>query len=261
MNLGSANVVIRPRNTRESVDLSFPFLLQVGGRRYLRLVLIVLVPLVATCLAIKYWASLSWGELWWVALPLGVWAQGPFTLAAGELMFTDELDPWRVVKTFVRRIPSYTSALLLTRTLMLIAALTLVFFPLAWARFAFAPEASLLETLPASRVAGRASRLGSGQGGASFELLLWSALTLGFGFVAAEGLGHAIVSYTLQLASPWGDLTQEGGSLYATLGWFAAVPLLSTMRFLRYVDRRTRSDGWDVQIRFQHVVQMAEENP
>jgi len=132
-----------------------------------------------------------------------------------------------------------------------------VLFPLAWSRYAFAPEASLLEALPASRAGARAARLG--HGAPNFELLLWTAFTLLFAVVAAENLGHSIVGYVLQLPVSAGSIIEDSGSAYATLGWFAAVPVCATLRFLRYIDRRTRADGWDVQIRLQHVAQLAKE--
>lgn len=257
MNLGSANVVVRPRSTSESLDLSFPFMLRVGGRRYLTLAALVLVPAFLCSLAVKRWLSLSWAELWLVAIPLGVWLQGPFTLAAGVLMFDEELRPARILTNFGRRLGSYSVLLCLTRGLIALSALTVILFPLAWSRYAFAPEANLLEALPAGRAGSRAARLG--QGAPNFELLLWTGFTSLFGVVAAENLGHSVFGYVLQLPVPAGVLTEDGGSAYATLGWFASIPVCATLRFLRYIDRRTRADGWDVQIRLQHMAQLAKE--
>lgn len=257
MNLGSANVVVRPRSTSESLDLSFPFMLRVGGRRYLTLAALVLLPAFLVSLGLKRWLSLSWAELWLVTIPIGVWLQGPFTLAAGDLMFDEEIRPARVLENFARRLVSYSMVLSWTRGLMALSALTVILFPLAWSRYAFAPEASLLEALPFSRAGARAARLG--HGAPNFELLLWTSFTLLFAIVAAENLGHSIVGYVLQLPVSAGSIIEDGGSAYATLGWFASIPVCATLRFLRYIDRRTRSDGWDVQIRLQHVAQLAKE--
>jgi hypothetical protein len=257
MNLGSANVVVRPRSTSESLDLSFPFMLRVGGLRYLTLAALVLVPAFLCSIGIKRWLSLSWAELWLVAIPIGVWLQGPFTLAAGDLMFDEEIRPVRVLTHFARRLVSYSVLLLWTRGLIALSAVTVILFPLAWSRYAFAPEASLLEALPSSRAGARAARLG--HGAPNFELLLWTAFTLLFAVVAAENLGHSIFGYVLQLPVFGGDLLEDRGSAFATLGWFASIPVCATLRFLRYIDRRTRSDGWDVQIRLQHVALLAKE--
>jgi len=31
---------------------------------------------------------------------------------------------------------------------------------------------------------------------------------------------------------------------------FLSVPLVATLRFLAYIDNRTRREGWDIQVRF-----------
>ena len=39
----------------------------------------------------------------------------------------------------------------------------------------------------------------------------------------------------------------------AVIGFFAALPLVATARFLSYIDGRTRQDGWDIQLRFMSI--------
>ena len=56
-----------------------------------------------------------------------------------------------------------------------------------------------------------------------------------------------------QLGKPFGDLWDDGGSAYAIVGFFAALPLVATARFLAYIDGRTRQDGWDIQLRFMAI--------
>ena len=68
--------------------------------------------------------------------------------------------------------------------------------------------------------------------------------------MAAETLGDAIIDSVLQLGQPFGDLWKEGGSGYALLGFFLAVPVVAAARFLKYIDVRTRKEGWDIQLRF-----------
>ena len=251
MNAGHANIVMRPRSVRESLDLTLPFLIRVGGVRYLRLAALVLTPALGVCLVARAWLELSWGETWLLALPLGIWLQGIFTLAAGELMFSERLDTPVLLGRFARRAFSYTGAIVLTRALALAIATTLVLGPWIWSRVLYTPEASLLEGASALPAMGRATRLGSGAG--TFELLFWLALTLGFGIVGAENLGHGIVNQLFSLDVRWGDLMEEFGSLYALMGWFGALPVAATFRFLRYIDARTRSDGWDIQVELQRV--------
>jgi hypothetical protein len=258
VNLGNANVVLRPRSTLESLDLTLLFLVRLGGRQYLALSALVLVPALGVCLGLQLCWGLEWVNVWLVALPLGLWLQGVFTLAAGELMFADVLDLRQVLRRFRARLPAYTFALLGTRLLMALAASTLVLWPWAWLRYAFLPEALLLEGLPVARASGRSARLQVGTLGERLGLLVTVLCGLGLALLGAQVLGQGIVHDTLQLQLPWGDLLQDGGSAYAVVGWFAAVPVLSTLRFLRYIDARTRADAWDVQVRLQRAARALE---
>src|SRR5262249_4133402 len=54
----------------------------------------------------------------------------------------------------------------------------------------------------------------------------------------------------LQLGVPAGELWTDGGSGFAVLGALLAVPVVAAVRFLGYVDLRTRKEGWDIQLRF-----------
>jgi hypothetical protein len=257
LNLGSANVVLRPRTTLESVDLTLLFLTRLGGRRYLGLCTLLL-PAFGACLLCKFVFDWSWPALWLLAVPLGVWLQGIFTLAAGDLMFSDQLDPRAVLRRFWAGFGVYTALMFVTRVGMALAASTLVLWPWAWMRYTFLPEALLLEGLPSSRASARAARLMEGNVDQRFALFITTLLMFGAGVLGAQVLGEAVVHETLQLQLPWGDLLSDGGSLYALVGWFAVLPVATTLRFLRYIDARTRADAWDVQVRLQRAAQVPE---
>ena len=258
MNLGSANVVLRPRGTLESVDLTLLFLTRLGGRRYLGLCALVLLPAFGVCALCRFAFDWSWPALWLLAVPLGLWLQGIFTLAAGDLMFSEQLDPRAVLRRFWPPFAVYTAMMFFTRLGMALAASTLVLWPWAWLRYTFLPEALLLEGLPTWRASARAARLMEGNAGQRVALFITTLLMFAAGVYAAQVLGEAVVRDTLQLQLPWGDLLNDGGSLYALAGWFAAVPVLTTLRFLRYIDARTRTDAWDVQVRLQRAAQLLE---
>src|SRR6185436_18862662 len=83
VSLGNANVVLRPRSTLESLDLTLLFLTRLGGRQYLLLSALVLLPALGVCLALQLVFELAWADVWLLAVPLGLWLQGVFTLAAG----------------------------------------------------------------------------------------------------------------------------------------------------------------------------------
>jgi hypothetical protein len=121
--------------------------------------------------------------------------------------------------------------------------------------YTFLPEALLLEGLSSGRAAARAGRLQVGSLVERLGLCFTQIVGIGLALLAAQVLGHGIVRDTLQLQVPWGNLLEDGGSLYALAGWFVALPVLTTLRFLRYVDARTRADAWDVQVRLQRAAQ------
>jgi hypothetical protein len=258
VNLGDANVVLRPRSTLESLDLTLLFLTRLGGRQYLRLSALLLLPALAACLGLQLYFALEWANVWWLAVPLGLWLQGVFTLAAGDLMFADVLNPRNVLRRFWARLGPYSFALFSTRLLMALAAFTLLLWPWAWLRFTFLPEALLLEGLPVVQATARAARLQRGALGDRFGFCCTMLGGLALALLGAQVLGEGVVRDTLQLQLPWGDLLQDGGSAYALCGWFAALPVLSTLRFLRYIDARTRADAWDVQVRLQRAAQALE---
>ena len=68
--------------------------------------------------------------------------------------------------------------------------------------------------------------------------------------MAMDLLCNAVVGFVLQLGHPTGELFSDGGSGFAVLGALLAVPLAAAVRFLGYVDLRTRKEGWDIQLRF-----------
>jgi hypothetical protein len=257
MNVGSANVVLRPRSARESFDLAVLFLIRVGGLPYLWFGGVVLVPALAACVALALW--LDWREVsvWLLAVPLGVWLQGLFTLATGQLMFSARLEPRSVLRSFVRRMPAYSLGLLTSRALVLLMASTLVLAPWAWSRVLFVPEMLLLEGLSVGAAMQRSSRLGKTRGG--LTLALWMAGAIGYFVLAGIELGDSLVHFTLQVPAPPESEQVNLSSVYALAGWFASLPLLATLRFFCYVDGRTRSDGWDAQVKLQRMAQASAE--
>lgn len=253
MSLGEVQVVVRSRTVRESFDLAFPFLWRIGGRRYVRFVVGVVGVCVGVTLLVCWGLQLSWAQSWLVGVPLGVVSQGLYTLGAGTLMFEQEFRARSVLRSFRQNFGRYCWAMLRTRLTLAIVGSLLFTLPFIWGACLFVPEAVLLERLQVGDAVARASRLGQSLGQGRRELLFWIAFTLLAGIAGCDAMGDALLEYTLQLDVPHGDLWNDGGSAFALVGWFAAVALTATARFLEYVDTRTRDDGWDVQVRFQRI--------
>src|SRR6185436_8021455 len=93
--------------------------------------------------------------------------------------------------------------------------------------------------------------------GLSLALLLAPVLMA----MAGDQLGQAIVEGVLQLGLPLGSLWKQGGSAYALVGFFLSVPVTAAARFLKYVDVRTRKEGWDIQLRFTAIAAAESQQP
>ncbi len=251
MNLAHSRVVLRPRTIAEILDLAAHLYASQALGLYLRLVLVVLLPCYAGCLALRYALHWSWVAVWVVALLSTSLLQGVFTVAAGRWLFSETLGVREVVAAFGQQLGSYFGAWLASRVIL---AVSTILFPLAATRLLFVHEASLLERASLFQASSRSSRFI--QGAADRAFMMW----LAFGAiqiasaVLAEILCDGLVDGVLQLGMLFPPLRQELGSPYALLGLMLAVPYVATARFLMYIDLRTRRDGWDIQVRFMAIV-------
>jgi hypothetical protein len=254
MNLGASAIVLRPRSLAEILDLACRLSCSLALGLYLRLSALVLLPCLGLCLALRHALHWEWRAVWAVAIALGVLVQGVFTVAVGRLLFSEALTARQVLALYGRRLGAYLGMLFLSRILLAVAALPfLLGLPLAWPRLFFVHEASLLEGAGAMEAMRRSSRFsGRDLGGVLVALAAVLATQVGFVLVA-ESLGDFLVNSVLQLGKPFGALFADGGSVYALAGFFLSVPYFVTARFLQYIDARTRSDGWDVQLRFMAI--------
>jgi hypothetical protein len=258
MNLLAARVPLRVRGVPEILDLAFVFWAG-NGRILFRLAVWVLVPLLGTSLALRYLLHWDWLYVWMFAVVAGGIAQGVFTAAAGELLFAEKVTARSVLSSFSRRLAPYLGALTLSRAVAGLVA-GLPFLARLLGHAAFVREAVLLERASAGQALSRSQSLVRRQEGACLGAFL-SLLAAQAGFVAvAELLGQAVVDFALQLGRPFGSLL-DGGSPYAVAGFFASVPYVAGVRFLKYIDVRTRKEGWDIQIKFTALVAEAQPVP
>jgi hypothetical protein len=260
MNLGASAIVLRPRPLSEILDLACRLSMSLAFPLYARLAAILFLPCLAGCLALRYAASFSWGSVWMVAISLGGILQGVYTVAVGRLLFSEELGAGQVLRLFGKHLASYLWMLFLSRLLLAAAALPMFLgVPFLWPRLVFVHEASLLENARAADAIGRANRFINGRAFGVFGALVALLLAQAGITVAAELLGQSLVDTVLQLGKPFGSLVDDGGSPFALAGFFASIPFVATARFLHYIDARTRSDGWDIQLRFLAIAAREDE--
>jgi hypothetical protein len=257
LKLDEARVVLRPRSLAEILDLALRFASDPAATIYAKLAALTLLPAWVLSLAAHWGLGWSWGAVWLLALALVTPLQGVFTVAIGRMMFAEDVRLRDVLGQYLRRLPAYLGALLLTR--VMIAILSLAFFLVVppfwmWGRCAYVHEACLLEQAAPVDAISRAARMISRNVVSVIGLLLLMTLaSAGFVFVAEVLIIEGLFDFVLQLGRPVGSLLDDGGSLAALLGVFLAVPYWSTVRFLSYIDLRTRRDGWDVQLRFMAI--------
>jgi len=220
---------------------------------------VVLLPLYVSCLVLRYGADLAWGWIWllaWASTPL---AQAPFTLLAGQLLFSSEARTSDILRETLRHGLTYGLSLLLRAVWMLISLVIFIGPLVVWVLTAYLPEIVYLEKANLRTALGRSRRFVRGRSGSSLEMVFLSSSGVLAGVVLAEILGLELKDFVFQIDAPMETLGMDGGSVFALAGWFAAVPFASTLRFLFYVNERTLRDGWDVQVRFLGIRDALEE--
>jgi hypothetical protein len=240
------------------VDLAIRFENVHGGRLYVKLAAVTVIPCFALTLLARFWLEWTWPSVWFLALTLCALAQGPFTIAASRLMFSESVTARGVLSAFARRLPAFSLALFSTRCALALGIVTIVFAPYTLALCTHIHEIVLLEGSGAWESVSRAQRFIRNDVRRTVETSMSQLGILVTGMLIGESLGHGVVAFLLQLGEPFGSL-YDGGSPYALFGFFAVTPLVATARFLGYIDARTRRDGWDLQVRFMALVARTEE--
>ncbi len=250
MNPLSLSIALRRRTLLETCDLSLAFVRR-GFKSYFKLSALSLVLPGLGIYALHRYAAFDWFSTWSLLAAWIVFVQGLFTLLGAELLFADNGSPKRVARRFFGSFGRYLFAMIASRIVFALLALTVILLPRGFAGSTLIPEVVLLEGLRGDAALRRARRLGATLARPMFD---FGIITL-FGFFAAavlaDEIGSAIVEHVLSLGSPVESLFEDGGSLYAMLGVLAMAPVVATARLLAYVDGRAEQDGWDIQLRFQ----------
>ncbi len=251
MNLGHARVAIRERPIAEIVDLSFRFVMGLERRAYLKLAALWLLPAFAACAALRL-AETSWWLVWCAAIALNSLVQAPFTVAGGRAMFEHGVTLRSVSRDTLARFPRYVFATLVRVASLSFGAVTVLGLVIAVPRLLFLNEIVLLERLPLGAALSRSSRFLGTRTTIALEAGLALALVPVAFALVVDALGRAVVENLLEIAA-MPSLLDEGGSYFALLGFFVATPFCAALRYLAYIDVRTRREAWDVQVRFQRA--------
>ena len=247
LNLHGARIVLRERHFLDVIDLAVRFI-AVHGRIYARLSLDILLPSMIATWLIGAGTTWVWG--WLAAFLLSLAVSAPFTVLASRLVFADQVRLRDVLVAAVRCLPR----LVVARAIQSVAVAVGMFFffiTAAWVQAAllFVPEVILLEQGKVFASMFRASRIAHAQvGNGVLAVLLMAAFAIAGPFFA-DITGRVLLEDLFEIRPP-AALTISGGGALSLIGFWASVPLLTTIRFLFYIDLRTRTEGWDIQTRF-----------
>jgi len=282
VNIEDARITLRPRSLSEVLDLAL--LVTTNGMAGIsaRLGAIALLPMFLGALALHYLAELGWMAVMLITWAYASFIQGLFTVAIGQWLLSAE-DPTvgSVLRDFRAQFGRWLGAWVWSRVLytplilwaILAAtidlplvgagadtedAVGLVFLGMFCAMLGlpahqstlFLYEAVLLEQSGAGTAIKRSRQfvraVASRSWSAAFMLVaVWAAIL----FLSDQVL-RFIVEDLLQTGYVAAGNLVSGGSPYLAFGLLATVPVLAVMRFLLYIDGRTRVDGWDVQVQF-----------
>ncbi|MEM1033283.1 MAG: hypothetical protein AAGN82_23300 [Myxococcota bacterium] len=282
MNIEDARITLRPRTAAEVFDLALLVTTQGMAGVCARLGLLVLAPMAAVGLFLRYGAEATWMTVMLATWLYASWAQGLFTIAAGRWLLSTERPTvrsvlraargqgWRWLGTWLRSRLRYTPIILwaiwaagteppfigaradveIVGPLIFVGLFAAMLVLPAHHHTLFLNEAATLERASASTAVRRsrdfARALSSRSWSATLMLVAaWAAL-LGL----TEGVMRFAVESVLQTGFVAPSPFEAGGSPYLAIGMLVATPVLAVTRFLFYIDGRTRVDGWDVQVQF-----------
>lgn len=238
-------VVLRPRSLLETGDLAAVFV-RTHARAFARLLPWVLVP--ALAIGILRALGLAGPLATWALFGVMLVAGGVYTPLLGDLMLQPVADLRSVQRRFLRSLPAFFVA----RVAGWAVTAGSIGMTFAWS--AFVPEAMLLEGGTTTAAFRRSTALlRSAPGRAAGYAVMGSAVMLAGG--CGGELAYLSVRGLFGLATKDFSLDLDHVSWAFWVGLALVMPYLSAIRFLLYIDCRTRSEGWDLQIRMNALVE------
>jgi hypothetical protein len=247
MDLREARVVLRERRLLDVLDLALRFQLAHAGP-YAVVAALVLVPAAVATVVVATHRGFVAGLAFAVALSSV--AEVPLTVLGSRLVFERDVSYSQVFMTSLRRAPIALLARGLVAMTALLGLATFV-LPGLWvaARFLYVTEVVALEEAGVGVAMSRAQRMIRGHfGDAMLACLSLAGLHAGATWLGDRALVDLLTDL-LQVGAPPPIGEAEGGVL-GLLAFWAALPFMATARLFAYLDLRTRTEGWDVQVRF-----------
>ena len=247
MNLEACRLVLRPRGPLEVLDLTLR-LWAVEWRVYASMcVWVLLLPFLGlSALAVAtdgHWAVLA------VGVAVAPCVQAPFTLLTGRLLFDANVAPAGVFKDLLPRLISLLGTWLWWPVGLVLTVPTCGYgLPVLHLGLLFSTEVALLERHNPFRNLTRGLRLAadalpqSGMG----VMVRWVGTV--WAITVAEAFGQGVVGFVLQLGEPFGTLMNGEVTPFALAGVLLAHAGWAVYRVLLYLDVRTRTEGWDLQV-------------
>jgi hypothetical protein len=254
MDVMRARVELRERPLLDVLDLAVRFCAE-HASAYAKLSLVVVLPsFAASWLAARLG---GWWLGWAVTVALTSFATAPYVVLASRLVFADVVRVREALGVAARATPKLIG-LRLVQAMSLAGSALLLGVPWLWVGtiWVFAVEVLVLEQPGLGQAFGRAMRIAN----AHFGVALLTMLLLGLAPLAtamlADVAGREAMQSVFEVRPP-PSMFQAGGSWMAFAGWWVMVPIVTTARFLVYIDIRTRTEGWDIQTRFAAIAARA----
>jgi hypothetical protein len=254
VNLDACTVVVRERTIPEIYDLALAL-----GRRHALKLLPLAVAGAAPWTVIDWWLlhGMGWGALYPLFLLLCAQAPlvtAPITAYLGEAMFEPRASARAALRSALGR---WRSLLLvgLLRGLAAVIPFLLLYFP------PHLVEVLLLERQPFGAAWKRAHAMASDWRTEHGSHSLIAMALIATGLVVAVTAGSMLVQVLVWGLSAYEDvwpLLDPGDSVLPTLLCWPIVAYLAVVRFLAYIDLRTRHEGWDVELALRRAARRIE---
>jgi hypothetical protein len=239
-------IVLRPRGPLEVFDLALA-LLRTHPGPFLALIGWAVVP-ATLLLSLLCWTTDGSLLLAFAPCLLAPVIHAPATVLAGRILFSEDATLKEALSELGGRLVPLALAwgqiAVTTLGVLLTCGLLILLSPaVAWVT-----ETALLERIGAARGLRRSVRLASHAAMHALAAAVgWVAITI-WGGIVGEASGQGIVSFVLQLGTPFGALTEGQATPWLLAGMLVVQPIYAVWRLLLYIDARTRAEGWDLQV-------------